>query len=254
MKKQVEVLGVWFDCITKKDLCSSFVRMLEGRKKEYIVTPNPEIIELSVKDIGYRRVLNGASLCLADGVGIIYAARLLNASPIKRIPGIEAGEMLMCLLARRKKESAFFLGAEKGVAEKAAENMSKKHSGLNVSGTHHGFFNVKNEENDSVVRKINDSGASVLFVCMGAPRQEKWIAENIGKLKNVKIALALGGALDVYAGKVQRAPQLWRQTNLEWLWRTFLIPGRLKKVVPLTAFSGRVLAESLIKRKNNNRT
>ncbi len=247
---KVDVLGVLFDSITKKELCRRFSDMLDGEAACYVVTPNSEIVEFSVNDCEYRDILNRATLCIADGIGVIYASKLLGTPLPERVPGVEAGESLLCLLKHRKKESAFFLGAEKGVAEAAAERMSLKYKGLLISGTHHGYFN--NEENEAVLRQINESGAEVLFVCMGHPRQEKWISDNLSKLKNIKIALALGGSIDVYAGKAERSPDIFIKMRLEWLWRAFCVKGHLKSLAVLPGFAFHSF-EEMINKKNSNK-
>ncbi len=234
MNNKIDILGVQFDNVSKKDLCRIYADMLNGKSSGYVVTPNPEIIEYSLQDKEYRGVLNRASLSLADGIGVIYASRYLGTPICERIPGIEAGEKMLCLLNKRKKESIFFLGAEKGVAEKAAKKLSEKYKNLIVSGVRDGFF--KYEENDDVIGDINKSGAEVLFVCMGYPRQEKWISENLGRLHNIKVAFALGGSLDVYSGNVKRAPCPIRAAGFEWLWRICTIPGHLKRMSILPLF------------------
>ncbi len=239
MSGKVDILGVRFDDVSRKELCRTFRAMLEGEKhRGYVVTPNPEIVERTLADSEYKDIINGASVCLPDGIGIIYASYIVGTPISNRIPGIEAGEIVMRLLSKRKKESIFFLGAEQGVAKAAAYKLSEKYKGLTVAGYHNGFF--LSDENSKVVNCINESGAQVLFVCMGCPLQERWISENISKMPNVKIALALGGSLDVYSGKVKRAPEMFRKAGLEWLWRCFALSGHYKRLFSISMFAGHI--------------
>ncbi len=249
MKNKIEILGVFFDNVSKKDLCICFNKMLDDEGRGYIVTPNPEIVEHSMKDDKYRLFLNNATMCLADGIGIIYASKLLGKPIRERIPGVEAGEKMLCMLSKKKNHSVFFLGAKRGVAEKAANRLSKKYKGLKVSGVHHGYFNFNNEENNDVLKRINQSGATVLFVCMGYPRQEEWLAENIEKLNNIKVAITLGGSLDVYSGEVTRAPLIVRKVGLEWIWRAMTIPGHIRRLPALPMFMKHTIVSMLNKNK-----
>ncbi len=252
MKSIVSIFGVRFDNIRKKELCGIYKKMLDNSKGNYIVTPNANILEHARTDSGFKTILNDASLCIADGIGVVYASKLLRCPLKERIAGVEAGEMMLCLLCKRKNDSVFFLGGRNGVAEKAALRASFKYKGIDVSGTHHGYFNIQNEENDAVLKQINDSKATVLLVCMGSPRQEKWIADNIGKLENIKVALALGGAIDVYSGEVKRAPEVFRENGLEWLWRVFAVEGHFKRVVGISSFAFYAFAQAVKKKKRDS--
>lgn len=246
MENKINILGVGFDNISHDGIRPCIEKMLAVAKRQYIVTPNPEILEYAKKDEEYKSILNRADLCVADGIGIVYASKILGADIKERIPGIEIGECVLSLCAETG-ERVFLLGAKQGVAEKAASRLCEKYRGLCVSGVHHGYFGC--EENGKVADEINRSKASVVFVCMGAPYQEKWIAQNISKLENVKLALALGGSLDVYSGKVKRAPAAFRLLGIEWLWRCFCSPARFARMLRMPVFVLDVLRE---RRKNEN--
>lgn len=239
MNNRINIFEVGFDSLTKKELCAKLCCMLKSGKGQYVVTPNPEIIEYSIQDDEYRKILCKADLCIADGVGIIYASKLFGTPIKERIPGIEAGEMMLRLAAKRG-ESVYLLGGKDGVSEKAAEKLCLKYPLLRIAGTHHGYFEDGGYEDP--INDINKSGASVLLVCMGYPRQEKWIYENIRKLDNIKVAMALGGSLDVYSGCVKRAPKLVCSLGFEWLWRGICIPGHLKRMKYIPKFACRAFA------------
>jgi N-acetylglucosaminyldiphosphoundecaprenol N-acetyl-beta-D-mannosaminyltransferase len=217
--------------------------MLKSDTVNTVFTPNPEILEHAASDGEFAKILNSADLSLPDGVGVLLASKLLGTPVYERIPGIDAGSALLCL-AQKKREKVFFLGAAPGVAEKAECELKKKYKDLIVTGRNHGYFS--SIENDSILQKINDSGASILFVCLGSPKQEKWIYENKERLKNVRIAIALGGSLDVYSKNVKRAPDYMQKAGLEWLWRIVFLRGRSKRAGKLPGFCFRVLKETFV--------
>ncbi len=218
MSQKVKILGVAFDPLNKEELTKKLNSMLDGDGRGYLVTPNPEILMCACKDREYRCALNSAALSIADGVGVVWAAKKLGIPIKERIPGVELGEEVLALSAQ-KGLGVYFLGGKEGIAAEAARRMQKKYVGLDVCGTHHGYF--KDEENTSIISSINDSGAEVLYICTGFPFQEKWINKNIQYLTNVKLALCLGGSLDIYAGSVRRAPSFICRCGLEWAWRAF---------------------------------
>ena len=238
MNEKIEILGVRFDSLDRAELLAELNSMLEHGEQGYLVTPNPEILQCAHKDTELRDVLNRASLCIADGVGVIWAAKMLKKPLKARIPGVEIGEQMLSLCAREGR-GVFFLGGAEGVADAAAERMMEVHPGLSVSGTHHGYFDK--DDNDRIVGMINDSGAEVLFVCMGFPYQEKWIAANLGRMPSVRLAFALGGSLDVYAGRVKRAPRAFCAIGLEWLWRAFSSWSHFRRALKLPLYIIRVL-------------
>ena len=250
MKNRIDIFGVGFDSLTRRELCTRLSGMLAKGKGQYVVTPNPEIIEYSIKDSEYRKILCEADLCIADGVGVIYASKLFNTPIKERIPGIEAGEMMLCLAAKRE-ERVYFLGGEDGVAKTAAEKLRVKYPSLKIVGAHHGYFTE--DENQKVIDEINETEATILFVCMGYPRQEKWIYDNISDLHSVKVAMALGGSLDVYSGNVKRAPALFCSLGLEWLWRGICLPGHFSRLKPLRRFAYRSIVHKCKTVKNKNR-
>ena len=134
----------------------------------------------------------------------------------------------------------FLFGSKPGVAETAKAKMEEKYPGIRVVGTRNGYF--KPEDNAEIVEQINESGADLLLVCLGAPKQEKWIAENRDKLK-VKLCMGVGGTLDVFAGTSKRAPEIFIKLNLEWLYRGLKQPSRLIRFVALPKFMIEVMKQ-----------
>ena len=146
-------------------------------------------------------------------------------------------------------DGVFFVGAKPGVADLAAKNMTEKYPGLKVVGTNDGYFKKEGEETDAVIAKINDSGAKLLFVCLGVPVQEQWISDNKHKLTSVRMCMCLGGSLDVYAGTVKRAPKIFIKLSCEWLYRLLKEPKRIGRMMKLPKFLIGTYAEKFKKKK-----
>lgn len=208
----------------------------DKNKKTKVFTPNAEMLAMAMKDKRLMSLLRKAELPLADGIGVYVAAKRHGIRPLERTNGIDFAERLLKAGAR-KGMSVFLLGAMPRTSKKAAHSLEKKIKGLSVAGFHHGYFEKHGAENDSIISQINRSGAEILFVCLGFPAQEKWICENLPRLRSVKIAVGLGGSLDVWSGDVARAPLFFRQAGLEWLWRVLSSPKRISRIPRLFYFA-----------------
>lgn len=194
-----------------------------------IFTPNAKMGADCLASPELHLLMTQADLLLPDGAGVLMASRRQTPDhPLThRLPGIEAGEMVLRLCADARLP-VYFLGGRPTVAALAAAEWQRRLPSLLVAGTHDGYFEKSGQENESVLREINESGAAVVLVCLGFPRQERWILENRDALPCVRMLMGLGGSFDVWAGKVARAPRLVRALHLEWLWRSALQPWRLK--------------------------
>ncbi len=223
---------------TKAECGRLIAGRLAGGKQTTIVTPNPIMIERAVRDRKFRAVLNDATIRLADGVGIVLAARLAGTS-LTRIPGIEMAETLLACAARYGYR-VYLLGGKPGVAKEAAARLRTRLPGLCICGVRDGYFSAA--EAERVTADIAAAHPDFLFVCLGSPKQENWIAENQSRLPGVRLFMALGGSLDVWSGRLERAPALLRAAGLEWLWRMAHEPRRLRELPLIVAFSGRTLA------------
>jgi N-acetylglucosaminyldiphosphoundecaprenol N-acetyl-beta-D-mannosaminyltransferase len=233
---KTEILGVLFDDVGLNEAAvKALDTALSG--KGYIVTPNPEIVWLCRKNEKAKRAVNKASLVVPDGIGVVYASRILKRPLAERVPGFDLATALLPLLVE-KGLSLFLLGAKPGIAEKAAEKIKADVPGINIAGTNDGYF----KDSGPVIDKINASKADVVFVCMGAPYQELWMEENLPKT-NAKLMMGLGGSLDVFAGEVNRAPDVWIKLNLEWLYRALTQPSRAKRLLMLPEFLLAAFAE-----------
>lgn len=225
MKK--EVLGVYFDDLTREEAVRAGSALLSEDKFHYVVTPNPEFLLTAEKDREFLKVLNGADLVLADGIGVIYSAKI-QGTPLKgRVTGISfAEDMLSCLDERGGR--LYLLGAKPGVAEEAGRRIVERHPGVTLCGTQDGYF--KDEE--QALLKVAAARPDLLFVCLGSPKQEKWMAR-WGKHTGARLAIGLGGVLDVFAGRVERAPESWQKLGLEWAYRLKKEPQRAGRMVKL---------------------
>ena len=187
-------MGVLFDNLTLAEAVDAGERLAAGPGFAYVVTPNPEIVNLARQREDYRQVLNGAGLVLPDGIGVIHAAKILGTPLQERVPGIDFASGLLTRLAQTGGR-LFLLGAKPGVADQAADNLRKTYPGLTVCGTHHGYF----QEDGLVVEAIRQAQADVVFVCLGAPSQEVWMAQH-GPATGAHLMVGLGGR----AGCVRR--------------------------------------------------
>ncbi len=234
---RINVLGVGFDNITMEQAEAEGVRLMDTPGAHYAVTPNPEIVEVCREDQEALEAVNGADLVLADGIGIIYGAKMLG-TPLKgRVTGIGFAQAIMARMAENGK-TLYLLGAKPGVAEKAAENLQRQYPGLRIAGTHDGYF----QEDGPVIEAIRESGADVVFVCLGAPKQEKWMRKN-GEATGAHLLVGLGGCLDVFSGEVQRAPEVFQKLGLEWLHRLVKNPSRIGRMMKLPLFLIHVAGE-----------
>lgn len=236
MKKNI--LGVDIDDVTLSEAIERGACLMNADGFHYAVTPNPEFILSARKDNEFRGILNAADLTIPDGIGVIYAAKLLGTPLKEKIPGINFAQGLLSRMALEGKR-LYLLGAKPGVAEMAAENLRNVYPGLVVCGVHDGYF----QEDAPVTEEIKAAAPDVLFVCLGAPKQERWMCQN-GPATGAHLAIGLGGSLDVFAGTVERAPQKWQDLGLEWLYRLIKEPNRIGRMAKLPlvlvyAFFGR---------------
>ena len=224
---KTDILGVGIDDLTLPEAISAGCGLAESEGFHYVVTPNPEFILAAKKDLPFRDVLNRADLAVADGVGVVYAAKLLGKPLKSRVPGIDFAQGLLSRMSHTG-QSLFLLGAKPGVAEQAAARLRERYPGLLVCGVHDGYF----KESAPVAEEIRAAKADVVFVCLGAPKQELWMAQ-YGPETGAHLMVGLGGSLDVFAGTVERAPERWQKMGLEWLYRLIKEPKRIGRMAKL---------------------
>ena len=227
---RTDVLGVGFDNVTKAEAVERALALIDAREGRYVVTPNPEIVMLAKENPALKEALAGADIVLPDGAGIVKGAAILGRPMKEKVPGIDFACVVMARLAERG-GSVYLFGAKPGVAEAAAETLRTKFPGLVISGTSDGYFS----DDGPIIEKIKDAAPDFLLVCLGAPKQELWMAKMSGKLP-VGLMVGLGGSLDVFAGTVKRAPEAWQKLDLEWLYRLLKEPRRIGRMMKLPLF------------------
>ena len=224
---KTEILGIQFDNLSREEAKAAGAAMLRSQDFHYAVTPNPEFILAADKDLEFQKILNKADLVLPDGIGVVYSAQILGRPLKGRVAGFDfACDMLDVLdqLGGR----LYLLGAKPGVAEEAGRQILETHPNIVLCGVHDGYF----KDSDPVARQVAEARPDLLFVCLGAPKQEKWISR-FGLLTGAKLAIGLGGALDVFAGNVERAPEKWQKAGLEWAYRLKKEPKRIGRMAKL---------------------
>lgn len=241
MRNTVDIMGIPVDYITMSEAIGKLDQFLAEDKCHAIYTPNAEIMMAAIRDRELKAVLSEADMLVADGAGVVLASKILGRNLPEKVSGIDL--IFNSFSEFNKKGSSYFLfGSKPGVAETAAMNILHDHPGIKIAGYHDGYFTEQDE--DGIIEQINASNADILLVALSAPKQEFWIHKNKDRLK-AKICIGCGGTLDVIAGKVELAPDIFRKNGLEWLYRLYKEPKRFKRMLDLPRFMLRVIAARL---------
>jgi N-acetylglucosaminyldiphosphoundecaprenol N-acetyl-beta-D-mannosaminyltransferase len=239
-RERLYILGIPIDPFTFEtwlDQVGAWVNDPAPSGLHHICTVNPEFVMIAQEHPAFYDVLQRADACLADGVGILLAARLMGCPLPERVTGSD-GVPRLAERAAREGWRVFLLGAQPGVADLAAQKLSEANPSLSIVGTNPG--NPTPEEAEAIIAHINRSQADILLVAYGAPTQDVWIDEYRNRLQ-VKAAMGVGGALDFAAGVLPRAPLWMRRLYLEWLYRLYLQPWRWRRMLRLPRFVVAVL-------------
>jgi len=239
--KTVEILGIRVHDVTWEEAFARVEGFIASAQPHQVVTVNPEFVMAARSNVDFRAVLNHADLALPDGVGLLWASRLLGRPLRERVTGSDFVPRFAVLAARRGYR-LFLLGARPGVAAEAARALVSRNPGLQVVGTHAGSPGV--EEEDEIVGLVRAAGPDVLFVAYGAPAQDLWIARNLQRL-GVPVCMGVGGSLDFIAGVVPRAPVRVQRLGLEWFYRLIRQPWRWRRQLALARFAALVLLQSM---------
>jgi exopolysaccharide biosynthesis WecB/TagA/CpsF family protein len=223
VSKVVSVLGVKVGVLSSQAALEGIKELLAKGGAHSLFFVNAHTLNLAYEDPEYRAALNSADLVLNDGIGVEIAARLFGVRFPENLVGTDFIPKL-CTLARDRNLSLYLLGSKPGVAEMAATKLQRSFPGIDVVGTHHGYFSK--EEEDEVIRAIQEASPDVLLVGFGNPLQEKWIALHRGLLR-VPLSLGVGAFIDFVAGRVRRAPCWAQRARMEWVFRLVLEPRRL---------------------------
>jgi N-acetylglucosaminyldiphosphoundecaprenol N-acetyl-beta-D-mannosaminyltransferase len=236
---RISILNVGVHNVTYDDALNCIVTFLRESGVHQIATVNPEFVVIAQSNPEFMRVLNSTALNVPDGVGLMWAARRQHTPFRERIAGQDLMDKI-CALAAEQGKKVFLLGAREGVAEKAANELTKKYPALKIVGCYAGSPGIEQDEEST--KRINESGAQILFVAYGPPKQELWIARNAARLKNIHVAMGVGGTFDTLAGIVPRAPRWVRDAGFEWTYRLLREPWRIKRQMSIPYFMWLILS------------
>lgn len=245
MSGRIEILGVPVDLVDLSDVTGIIGQWLDAPPGtlRHIVTVNPEYVIAARRDSRFAETLRGAELALADGIGIVLAARLLRLTVPTRITGNDLVDAAAGIDHPDKR--IFLLGAEPGVADAAASVLRDRHPSAAIVGTYSG--SPEPEGWQSISDALARSKPSILFVAFGHPRQDLWILVNRARLEahGILVASGVGGVYDYLSGRVPRAPSLLRRIGLEWLYRLVRQPWRWRRQAALPVFTLLVILEAV---------
>ena len=239
MDKRLKILDLWFDPINMEqaiDRIDTFIRT--GDRPHSILAVNPEKTFSVPKDPFLLEAFKKADLLVPDGIGVVLAARFLYKAPVSRVASSDLMEKVSALAAKEG-YGLFIYGSREEVNAEAARVLMERYPGLRVVGRSDGY--VHEEGMPDLIDKINKSGALILFLALGSPKQERWYADHRSALTTIRVCQGVGGTLDTLAGRVKRAPQSWQNLGLEWLYRLLAEPKRIKRQILLPLFVIRVL-------------
>ncbi len=235
----VSVLGVRVDRLSQRHFLTHIASLLSHYRAsqrhapcQQLITVNPEFVMEAQHNPLFRQCINEASLVMPDGIGVVWAARYLHKPVPERVTGVDTVVELAKLCAEGGYR-LYLLGAAPGVAEFAAARLQKLAPGLEIAGTYAG--SPAAEEEDALIERIRESDADVLCVAYGAPAQDLWIYRNLSRLP-VGVAMGVGGAFDFLAGRQRRAPRIMQRLALEWLYRLYREPWRLRRMMAIPRF------------------
>jgi len=266
----IEILGVRFLNLSRVEAARAIASLAKSGYQEYVVKPYSEFMPRALRDPEIRRLLNGAALCLPDGVGILWAAHYLslpggivralwqlplslatialNPSSIRRplaenMAGVDLTWQMLGALEDAG-ASVFLLGGTESELRGTTERVEAQFPNLRIVGAHAGHLDLPGAGNDEVVAGINSAAPHALLVAMGFPLQELWIGANLSRL-NVNVAIAEGGSFSFISGATRRAPNWMRRVGLEWLFRLLRQPWRIRRQLALPLFVWLVVKERL---------
>lgn len=242
IEKKSRMWGLHMDGISMNyALSKTRSRIINETSSSVVVTANALCLYKARKDPVYRDVVSRSWLILPDGAGLVWAMKLLGIPVVERVAGIDFMHGLSRLSAVEG-WPVYLLGSKPGIAIKAGEELKKLYPGLVIAGTRDGYFSEDEEPN--IVEEIRASGAKVLFVALGMPKQDLWLDKHLQKMSGV-IGVGVGGSLDVVSGRLKRAPVAWQKVGMEWLYRLAQEPKRFRQDLDLGLFVLTVLLEKI---------
>ncbi|PLT33362.1 WecB/TagA/CpsF family glycosyltransferase [Bacillus sp. V5-8f] len=241
----LKILSVPFAENNMNEAVSWTHERMENFLPTFIVTANPEIVMQAKRDAAFHQLISSADMITPDGIGIVYASKILGNPLKERVAGYD---FLHSLLQHRESIGAptklFLLGSTSDVVEAAGEKLAEQYQQVQVMGTHHGFFEKDSEEERFIVKLISREKPDLLLVGVGSPKQEEFIHRFRHEL-GATVMIGVGGSLDILSGRINRAPATFRKLGLEWFYRLVCEPRRIKRQLMLPVFAYQVLIERL---------
>ncbi|HEY0382089.1 MAG TPA: WecB/TagA/CpsF family glycosyltransferase [Candidatus Elarobacter sp.] len=239
---EFRVLGCRVDAIGRDAAVASIAALANGDKPGLVVTLGVEMVMAAQRDAQFRDTIDRAALVTCDSIGLLLASKLRGGPLHERVTGVELVDALAARSASAGDVRLYLLGGAGDTAARAGNALLQRHPGATISGARDGYF--RPEESDAIAAAIRASGANVLLAGLGSPKQEFWIERYIAAT-GCGAGIGVGGSLDVYAGRVVRAPLLFRRTGLEWAYRLGTEPSRWRRQLALPRFAFAVLRETL---------
>jgi len=227
--KELTILSVKINNIPKHELLRSILNSIRNHNKFRLYTINNEFIVEAQSNEPYRKILNKSTCSIADSGGVVWAVKKIAGEKIERIPGADFFYDLL-ELAEQNELGIFLLGGERGVGKDSVKKILSLYPNIKSIEYCDGVDISPNDQNIDLVNRINRSGANMIFVALGSPKQEVWIDKNQDKL-TPSFLMGVGGTLDFVSGKIKRAPVFMREHNLEWLFRLIQQPSRAKRIL-----------------------
>ena len=235
-RQRVRILGKPVDLMNMKEAVQYLKEQMKLGKKQFVIAQNPEKVMKAIEDEELSSIIeHTATLLIADGVGLVLAGKILGFPPISRVTGVGLFEE-MVKVANEEQKRIFLYGAAPHVVEKAGEILQQRNPNLRIVGTMDGY----EKDTEKIISKIQQAKPDYLFVALGTPRQEKWIASHINQLP-VQLVMGVGGSFDVLTGNVKRAPVFMQKLGLEWLHRLLKQPSRAARMLNLPKFLVKVM-------------
>jgi N-acetylglucosaminyldiphosphoundecaprenol N-acetyl-beta-D-mannosaminyltransferase len=220
---RIELMGITFHNLTMEEAIGSIVERARATAPSQLCFVNADCVNIAYHDADYKKLLANSAIVLADGIGLKLAGRILNNNIRQNVNGTDLFPQL-CAALEKEDLGIYLLGGQPGVPEEVAHWVFTNYPGTRVSGYHHGYFSA--DETDQVVDGIRRSGAAILMVAFGVPKQEKWIRDRLAET-GVRLAMGVGGLFDFYSGRIPRAPVWIRELGMEWFYRFAQEPRRM---------------------------